>query len=149
MRLNKDSSHLLLAVKENVLMYDMESKSLHSKYEGHADTIQCLNFATKGTSFVSSALNEGFVNVWKQTEQGSTSSNPFKMLEVGSRKTPSEVNLFHLESEFYCATATLDSQCAVFLVNLKKKKGKLVQSPDTSIQLTHAKRAQGLLAVDF
>ena len=84
MRANKDSSLLLLAVKENILMFDMTSNTLHSRYEGHADTISCLNFATKGTAFVSSAENEGFVNVWKQADSGSTSANPFKMLEIGS-----------------------------------------------------------------
>ena len=142
-------SWILLAIRENILLYSLDSNTLHSRYEGHADIVKCLNFGTQGTNFVSSAENEGFVNVWKQADCDSTSSSPFKMLEVGSWVTPNEVRMFHLEGDFYCAVAALDTSAAVFLVNLKKKKGKLVQSPDTRIQLKHSKWVQGLITIDF
>ena len=77
-------SWILLAIRENILLYSLDSNTLHSRYEGHPDIVKCLNCGTQGTNFVSRAENEGFVNVWKQGDEESTSSSPFKMLEVGS-----------------------------------------------------------------
>ena len=131
----------MLAKRENILLYSLESKELLTRYEGHAESICTLEFAHTGNSFISTAENEGFANVWQTEAQEATVASPFKMLEIGGKKTASQASLFHLESDYFCAVCVTQAACSIFLLNLKKKKGKLVQKPDTEIRLNSRRKA--------
>ena len=117
---NGKDTMLILAVRSNILCYNLIEKQFICSFEGHANNIAQLKFmdysidqkkdmdSVKREYLISTAQDQNFANVWKITkkENNKIITAPEKMLEMIDNKAPIGLQMKQIAGHFYFATIT-------------------------------------------
>lgn len=153
---NGKDTVLAIAVKSNILVFNLAEKEFVCSYEGHANEITNLKFMdytvdqkkevaenTNSNQFdfipkeylLSIAENESFANVWRfsKSEISKTITAPAKMLDMSDSKSCIGLQMKQLAGHFYFAAITTSQKLLGYICNMKSKDGSIVKKTDMEI----------------
>ena len=141
---NGKDTMLAIAVKTNVLLYNIIDQQFVTSYEGHANQITQLKFmdythdqkqdmdSIQKEYFVTVAQNENSGSVWRVSskEASKTITSPVKILEMSDQKSVIGLQMKQIAGHFYFATISTGYKLNGYVCNMKSKDKSVIQQVD-------------------
>jgi hypothetical protein len=162
---NGKDTVLAIAVKSNILCYNLIDKAFLCSYEGHANKVTQLKFmdythdqkqdmdSINKEFFMSVAEGESSGSMWRlsKKEHNKSITSPVKLLEMSDRKFPIGLQIKQIAGYFYFATITTGIKLYGYVCNMKTKGDSLVKKVDFTVDVAKAvtKKNHHILKTDI